>query len=230
MNVLNKNDAVALAELLGADVRRDGGKACVEVRFTPELLAEFAAKTADSEAMRDLSDFFERQRPAGPASESRPAFGLDCLEPENFRIDSSGWKKVVLADGARIKMNPEGDVTEFIDGEHAGEQHFSYYAAVREVEFAGKRIPNADEWHSKIMRGRSNRADSVDALNLPFAGFRKSTLINFTYADVGKFGYYWVLSPSGAYVAAVGKGSVKTYAADLMARMNGVSVRCLRAG
>ena len=51
--------------------------------------------------------------------------GPESLEKENFRIDSTGWTVRTLDNGTRVKTNPECDVTELLEGEFAGEQHFT---------------------------------------------------------------------------------------------------------
>ncbi|MBP9158258.1 MAG: hypothetical protein KBF53_10855 [Sphingobium sp.] len=72
---------------------------------------------------------------------------LTELESENFRIDSTGWKVRTLEDGTRVKINPEGDVTEILGGDFDGEQRFTPAAALRETAKAGKRIPTVVEWY-----------------------------------------------------------------------------------
>lgn len=68
------------------------------------------------------------------------------LELENFRIDSTGWNEVRLPQGICVKINPEEDVTEILEGEFRGEQYFSHNAAIRETKKAGEKIPDNKEW------------------------------------------------------------------------------------
>jgi hypothetical protein len=88
----------------------------------------------------------------GNAPESRE-LGPESLEKSNFRIDSTGWEiRQSRRDGTRFKINPEGDVTELLEGEFAGEQHFTWDAAMRETAKAGKRMPTSEEWGVIIRR------------------------------------------------------------------------------
>lgn len=70
------------------------------------------------------------------------------MESEDFHIDSTEWQEIVLPDKTRVKVNPELDVTEVLEGEFKGKQFFSQVAAIRETKKMGKRIPNNDEWKS----------------------------------------------------------------------------------
>ena len=87
--------------------------------------------------------------------------GPEALEKTNFRIDSTGWEiRQSRRDGTRFKVNPEGDVTELLEGESAGEQHFTWDAAMRETAKAGKRMPTNNEW-LEIVRSRHPDVDSA---------------------------------------------------------------------
>lgn len=67
------------------------------------------------------------------------------LERQNFRIDSSGWPESVI-DGARVAVCPQGDVAEILEGKFAGEQFYTWEAAMRETSKAGKRMPTKEQW------------------------------------------------------------------------------------
>lgn len=78
-------------------------------------------------------------------------FGPQSLEKENFRVNSVGWKEKTLPENfpacqTRVKINPEGDIIELIEGEFKGEQFFTFDAALRETMKVGKRIPSKEEW------------------------------------------------------------------------------------
>ncbi len=72
-----------------------------------------------------------------------PGFGL---EPENFRIDSSAWETLRTPNGLWVKADQFGRITEFLDGEFAGEQLFTLDAALEETRKAGKAMPNRKQW------------------------------------------------------------------------------------
>ena len=41
------------------------------------------------------------------------------LEDRNFRVeDTSGWKEITDQNGVKVKENPEGDVSEYLEGEY----------------------------------------------------------------------------------------------------------------
>jgi uncharacterized protein (TIGR02145 family) len=128
------------------------------------------------------------------------------LELDDFKIDSEGWSEFVLADGARVKANPERDVTELLEGEFAGQQYFTWHAAMRETANAGKRMPTEQEWF-EIIRMINPKIDPLggwqedvsvrEALKLKIAGYRFFTSLE--YSDQGNNGYYWTSSHSGSY-------------------------------
>ncbi len=74
------------------------------------------------------------------------------LETENFRINSAEWKEIKTANGVRAKRNPEWDVREYLEGKYTWEQLFTYAAATREVNKAGKKIPTSWEIYEKIIK------------------------------------------------------------------------------
>lgn len=89
------------------------------------------------------------------------------LEDKNFRIDSNLWESKTMPqycsidweDEIEVKVNPEWDVFELPDGE----QLFTYYAAIREAEKAGKRLPT-DEEFDELLKTKS------DMPNVTYAG------------------------------------------------------------
>ncbi len=94
-------------------------------------------------------------------------FGIDitdqALEDHNFKINSCGWKKITV-DGKSYFENPEKDIWEILEGECAGEQLFSWDAAIRETKKAGKRIPTKKEF-TEILKTKE------DMSNVIFTGF-----------------------------------------------------------
>lgn len=149
-------------------------------------------------------------------------YGPEDLEPTNFRIDSSGWEERTDPNGIRFLTNPEGDVTELLDGPYAGEQHFQNAGAMgRELAKAGKRTMLPEEWK----RFAERHADWMLA-NLPLAGYR--AISSAAYGYQGTYGYYWASSLPGKYGHAVTLSSVKVDGVEPNHRTFGLSVRCLK--
>lgn len=161
--------------------------------------------------------------------------GPESLERENFRIDSTGWNEKALEDGARVKANPQGDVTEILEGEFAGEQHFTLVAALRETAKAGKRMPTEEEWRELIKavnpsidpeRGWQQDVSVRETLGLKLAGSRG--ISSDVCSAQGAFGYYWASSTPGTYGYHVGLSSTHVFPANNDGRTYGFSVRCLK--
>jgi len=70
------------------------------------------------------------------------------FEDKNFHIDSTGWEKVWRGwfGLESYLLNPEKDVCEFLRGKFKGEQLFTWLAARRETERAGKIMMDSVEW------------------------------------------------------------------------------------
>ena len=66
------------------------------------------------------------------------------LENTNLKIDSSEWKEKEI-DWIKVKINPEWDITEYLEWELMWEQLFTWEAAKRETEKQWKRLPLADD-------------------------------------------------------------------------------------
>ena len=73
------------------------------------------------------------------------------LDKENFTINSSTWVTQDangVVDGKhvsiKVKINAEGDIREYVSGvpaQFVGQQFFTYNAALRETQKAGKSLP-----------------------------------------------------------------------------------------
>jgi len=144
------------------------------------------------------------------------------LEDHNFRVNSDGWKKFT-DDGQDYLVNPEEDVWELInhkDSELNGEQLFTWDAAMREVEKAGKRIPT-DEELTEILETKE------DMPNALLAGYR-SVAGGFIHS--GSSAYVWSSSQSSSTYAwrrHLGSG-YSTINRDPGNRNYGFSLRCLK--
>ena len=73
---------------------------------------------------------------------------ISLFEKKNFCVNSQWWeeKETVwyidwIAKKVRIKVNPERDIFEYVDGPYPGEQIFGHDAVVREISKAGKKLP-----------------------------------------------------------------------------------------
>lgn len=108
-------------------------------------------------------------------------FGLD---PVNFRIDSTGWIERTTPNGHSVKVGPDGEVFEILEGEAPGEQLFTLRAALVETVKAGKLIPTRKQWNEIFLKIRADlnpdgawQDDSRirSALALALAGYREPT-------------------------------------------------------
>lgn len=109
----------------------------------------------------------------------------------------------MMEDDIRIKMNPEGDIIEFVGGKFDGEQHFDYNAMIRETTKAEKRIPTSEEWQDIIENyldgeGGSNPTSIHEVLGLSLSGYC-NTHGGKCYGQHTS-GYCWAHSSDGTYV------------------------------
>ena len=104
------------------------------------------------------------------------------LEDHNFRVSSEGWRKIT-ADDKEFLVNDEKDIWEINEGEHKGEQLFTWKAAMRETKKAGKEIPTIEELCDE------------DIENIVYAGYRNPS---GTFDSRGTTTYLWSSSVSGS--------------------------------
>ena len=79
------------------------------------------------------------------------------LEDKNFRVtDNQDRKEVIDEHGIRLKVNPERDIREYVEGKYKGEQLFAYKAAIRETEKAGKKLPATKSVYTDIINQKYN--------------------------------------------------------------------------
>lgn len=163
----------------------------------------------------------------------------ESLEKENFRINSTSWEEFALPDGTRVKRNPEGDVTELVEGEFAGEQFFTLGAALRETANAGKRMPTKEEWSGIIQAikpeidpdgGWQDDISIRESLGLKLVGYCDGSPEG-GYIK-GPFGSCWSSSDGGicsgrslGFQIHFGRTRVIPSAQEVMSA--GCSVRCL---
>jgi hypothetical protein len=159
------------------------------------------------------------QRPVLPVTIRE--YGPEDLEPQNFRVGSEEWEERTDGKGIRYRINPEGDVTELLEGPYAGEQYFEPVAAERELAKAGKRTMSEVEWESFQRR----HAEWTIA-NLPFAGMRYGS--EGPFASQGTDGYYRIVPPAGTSGFYANVSSTREFAVRRNHQVLAFSVRCLK--
>ncbi len=147
------------------------------------------------------------------------------LEDYNFRVDSTGWKKITNTsdDEENYLENPEGDIREILEGSCKTQQLFTWEAAIRETAKAGKRMPTDKEWLSLVKM-------TEDIPNLAFAGCSYGEYIggqsNHTslWSSTENRHEAWCLSAGkrDSYINKNGYGMIE--------KKHGFSVRCLKNG
>ena len=140
------------------------------------------------------------------------------LEDHNFRVNSDGWKKITI-DSEEYLENPEKDVWELLNEKCRGEQLFTYDAAIRETEKAGKVIPS-DEQFVELK-------EKKDLKNVVFPGIRNT---DGSFTNLGSFLLLWSSTPSGSDDAC--SRNLTTYYSTVFraasSRAYGFSVRCIK--
>lgn len=126
------------------------------------------------------------------------------LDKENFTIDSSTWQvqdASWVVDGKhisiKVKINPEWDVWEYVSGMPAnfvGQQLFTYTAALRETQKAGKSLPQDQSILEAAIATMSGDTEIQKYKNyltqaaVKFAGCYSSWL--HVFDDIGIWSYY----------------------------------------
>lgn len=77
---------------------------------------------------------------------------LPELEDRNFRVeDTSNRIGAIDQNGIKIKVNPEGDVQEYLEGDYAWQQFFDENSAARETERVNKKLPDSIHFYKDII-------------------------------------------------------------------------------
>jgi hypothetical protein len=137
------------------------------------------------------------------------------FEDHNFKVDSTGWKKIVVDDDAYLENDKE-DIWEFLDGECSGEQLFTQTSALRETKKAGKRMPT-DEEFNEILKTKD------DLPNIVYAGYRH--YVGGSFANRGTYSYLWSSSSALYRALYYTESRVSRYS---YSAASGFSVRCLQ--
>ena len=146
------------------------------------------------------------------------------LEEFNFKIDSTGWKKVSNHQGIICLENQEEDVWEYIGGvpeEFNGQQLFTNSAGIRETKKVDKRVPTHEEWTILVTK-------KEDILNLVFVGFRD---IDGVFYKLSFGAGFWTSSISNltAWYRCVGFSNSIVHCGSYH-QLYGMSIRCLING
>lgn len=148
---------------------------------------------------------------------------LPQLENIDFKVfHDDVWILITDANGIKLYQSPTKDIWEFVEGEFAGEQKFTWNAAIRETKKVGKEIPK--DWSIYC-----NNRDYMKRLGLQKSGIYNGSGIIFNY---GTLGYYWswVFDGISAYGISFHSDSnvSKTNEAGGKCDSVGFSVRCLK--
>ncbi len=147
------------------------------------------------------------------------------MDEENLKVDSSEWKEKEI-DWIKVKINTEWDITEYLEWELAGEQLFTWDAAMRESEKQWKRLPLADD-DNKEFQAIIEKV-WVKEFNKLFPGCRDTDGSGFSTRGYGLF--LWSASSSDeddAYSIVLTKGDSSSYR-YWNGKSLGFSVRCFK--
>ena len=141
------------------------------------------------------------------------------FEDHNFQVNSDGWHKITVNGDAYLE-NETKDAWEFLEGEYSGEQLFTWDAAKRETEKAGKRMPT-DEEFTELLQTKD------DMPNVVYAGYRST---DGSFYNQGTNANLWSASESSAtngWNRTLSSGHA-TVLRNGNAKANGFSVRCFK--
>jgi DNA-directed RNA polymerase subunit H (RpoH/RPB5) len=111
------------------------------------------------------------------------------LEDHNFKVNSDGWVKKTSNDIEYLE-NKEGDIVEIINHpDLSGEQLFTWDAAMRETEKAGKRIPTDDEFDDLLK-------EKDDIKNIKYCGNRSTD--GSSFGNLNMNAHWWSSSQSSS--------------------------------
>jgi len=140
------------------------------------------------------------------------------LEDHNFKVNSDGWKKIIVDDVEYLE-NREGDIWEILENEARGEQLFTWKSAMRETKRVDKRIPTDDEFTELLKT-------TEDMPNLVLSGYRNT---NGAFSNSGTYTYFWSSSVSGANACIrYLNSSYSTVNRHPNDQAYGFSVRCIK--
>lgn len=141
------------------------------------------------------------------------------LEDYNFRISSKKWK-IKTIDWEKVKINPEWDITEYLEWDYIWEQLFTWNACMRETKIRNKRVPTDEEFNILLKT-------KEDLKNLRLAGNRSTD--GSTFNNRGSSTNLW---SSTAFDASIAYNRYLHWSYSTVYRNNyiksiGFSCRCL---
>ena len=110
------------------------------------------------------------------------------MDKLNLKVDSSQWEKIEIDLGSE-KINPERDITEFLEWNLIWEQLFNLEAAKRELEKQWKRLPDNKELQAIIYE------IWVKEIKKLFLGYHEDSIFyNYKYGGLN----FWTATNSGS--------------------------------
>jgi DNA-directed RNA polymerase subunit H (RpoH/RPB5) len=143
------------------------------------------------------------------------------LEDHNFKVNSDGWVKKTSNDIEYLE-NKEGDIVEIINHpDLSGEQLFTWDAAMRETEKAGKRMPTDDEFDDLLK-------EKDDIKNIKYCGNRSTD--GFSFFNLNMNAHWWSSAQSSS--TSSWRRSLHRDYSDVYrgtsSKLYGFSVRCVK--
>ena len=147
------------------------------------------------------------------------------LEETTLKVDSSSWEEKTI-NWTKVKVNPEWDVTEYLEWEFVWEQLFTWDSAMREAEKQWKRLPFADDENPEFQA--IIEEVWIEEFMKLFPGYRYRC--SSAFWSRGNDTFYWSASTFGgdhAYGMEFYKWDSKAYR-YWNTKDYGLSVRCLK--
>jgi len=110
------------------------------------------------------------------------------LEDENFRVNSTSWRRITSEKGIVYLENPEKDIWEYVGEvpqDLIGQQLFTWPGAMWETGEAGKSVPTDEEF---------SQFKNKDFGQIIYAGHRNT---RGSFYTLGTYTYFWSSSVAG---------------------------------
>lgn len=148
------------------------------------------------------------------------------LENQNLRVDSSNWE-VKKIGKHNVKINPEWDITEYLDGPEAGQQLFdNRNAAQREANKLWKRLPFAHD-ENKEFQAIIKKVWVAEFMKV-FPGSRSADWNEFWGRGSGAFFWSASVGSDSACLMVFTRRSFRAGHHEWNNRDLGLSVRCVK--
>ncbi|HKL44378.1 MAG TPA: hypothetical protein VJ892_03805, partial [Candidatus Absconditabacterales bacterium] len=167
----------------------------------PEKIGKLKEVLYDNDEEQKESD---KHSEVGQGKEQKESIeDLPKLEKENFRINSKKWKEIIFdPNGVKVKVNPEGDAWEYLEGDYKGEQFFTKASAIRETKKAGKTLPKSSNVFEDIINKKyeGNYKNFLKGENIKFCGWCGPSDETFgTFYDIDEVFNIWCEDGSNFY-------------------------------